>query len=617
MKNYSLLLALGIVLNASCNDPEELSSQKEIVSFTVEGQTSPATILSEAGTIHVWVDTNTNLSEVAPVITVSEKATITPASGQTMDFSQGEVTYTVTAQDNSTKVWKATVETEKSNEANILSFYIKRQKSEALIGDSTISLEMKIGTDLTSLAPEITISPKATISPASGQAVDFSAGPVVYSVTAEDGHTKHWTVTVTAEKIYEANILSFTIPDQVGETVFENSYIYLEVPVGYNLTSVVPTITITEGTTIEPQSGVAVNFATTGYIDYKVTTEVGSSKSWRVYVAEEVIDADHPNIQYIGRVDFSNPKKPKLYAPGSTIKTKFKGTFCQIILNDQELYGSYHNYLQIIVDGTQSTRIQTTTKNNTINIVSGLSDGEHTLQITKDTEAGIGYIEFLGFRCDELLAPDPLPERRIEFIGNSITCGYGNDDSQKACGSGEWYDQHNAYLAYGPEVARRLNSQWMLTSVSGIGMIHSCCDITYEMPDVYHSVSLTTTGTSWDFTKYPADIVTVCLGQNDGIQDSTAFCSAYVSFIGIIRSKYPDANIVCLTSPMADNNLYNSQVNYLTGIINHMNNAGDNNVWKLHLTHNLTGGCDYHPNASQHQIVADELETFFKTQFGW
>lgn len=617
MKKISLFLVLGIVLNGACNDPETLSSQKEILSFTVVGQTLPETILPDAGTIHVWIDSTTLLNAIAPEITVSEKATISPASGQITDFSSGEVAYTVTAQDQSTKIWKVRLENEKSNEANILSFYVKRQLTEPTIGDSTITCEVKLGTPLTSIAPEITVSAKATLSPLSGETVDFSTGPVIYTVTAENGQTKNYSVSVTTEKIYEANILSFSIPNQTGETVFENSYIYIEVPAGYDLTHVAPTITTSEGTTIEPQSGVAVNFASTGYIDYKVTTTVGSSKSWRVFVTEEVIDADHPNIQYMGRIDFTNPKKPRLYAPGTTIKTKFKGTFCEIILNDQVLYGSYHNYLQIIVDGSQSTRIQTTAKNNTITIVSGLSDGEHTLQITKDTEAGIGYIEFIGFRCNELLAPDPLPEKRIEFIGNSITCGYGNDDSQKACSSGEWYDQHNAYLAYGPEVARRLNAQWMLTSVSGIGLIHSCCDITYEMPDVYHSVNLTVSGADWDFTRYPANIVTICLGQNDGIQDSTTFCTAYVNFIGTVRSKYPEANIVCLTSPMADKSLYNSQVNYLTGVVNHLNNAGDSHVWKLFLSHNLTSGCDYHPNAAEHQQVANELESFFKTQFGW
>ena len=44
----------------------------------------------------------------------------------------------------------------------------------------------------------------------------------------------------------------------------------------------------------------------------------------------------------------------------------------------------------------------------------------------------------------------------IEFIGNSITCGAAADVSEVPCGSGVDYDQHNAYYAYGPRVARML-----------------------------------------------------------------------------------------------------------------------------------------------------------------
>ena len=42
----------------------------------------------------------------------------------------------------------------------------------------------------------------------------------------------------------------------------------------------------------------------------------------------------------------------------------------------------------------------------------------------------------------------------IEFIGNSITCGAAADPSEVPCDAGVYHDQHNAYAAYGPRVAR-------------------------------------------------------------------------------------------------------------------------------------------------------------------
>lgn len=616
IRNY-FLFAFVLLLFSTCKEPVEANNEKEIIFFEVEGQLGETLINSEQATVLILVDSSATLSAITTEISISEKASIVPASGQTVDFTEGTVTYTVTAEDNSTKPWKVSIETEKSNGANILTFNLRRQKEEPIIGDSTVSVIVRSGTDLATLKPEITVSPKASISPASLEEVDFSNGPVMYTVTAENGRTQQWLVSVMAEQIYEANILTFTIPGQIGESVFESANIYIEVPVGYDLTNVTPNLTITEGTTVEPQSGVAVNFAEKGYVDYKVTTEIDSKKLWRVYVTEEVVKPDNSNIQYMGRVDFTNPLKPRLSAPGTAILVKFRGTYCQIIIDDQHLYDSYNNFLEIVVDGTQRTRIQTTGKKNTIDLVKDLPDGEHTLMIFKDTEAGIGYVDFVGLRCEELLQSDPLPNRRIEFIGNSITCGYGVDDSEIACGSGEWYDHHNAYLAYGPEVGRRLNAQWMLTSVSGIGLIQSCCGNTFTMPDVYENTNLSTSGAKWDFSAYQADVVTVCLGQNDGIQDSVAFCSAYVDFLGTVRSKYPNASIVCLTSPMADASLFNSQKNYLTGIVEHMNNSNDSKIYKLFLTPNLNSGCDFHPGKAEQQITANEIEAFLKEKLGW
>ena len=60
----------------------------------------------------------------------------------------------------------------------------------------TIKITLPYGTDLTSLKPEITVKNAKSVSPASGAAVNLTA-PVTYTVTAEDGTTKTYTVTAT------------------------------------------------------------------------------------------------------------------------------------------------------------------------------------------------------------------------------------------------------------------------------------------------------------------------------------------------------------------------------------------------------------------------------------
>ncbi|MBK6979872.1 MAG: DUF5018 domain-containing protein [Cytophagaceae bacterium] len=67
-----------------------------------------ATIDIANKTISATLPSSSDLTKLVPTITVSEKATISPATGVAQDFSN-EVSYTVTAEDGSTAVWKVNV----------------------------------------------------------------------------------------------------------------------------------------------------------------------------------------------------------------------------------------------------------------------------------------------------------------------------------------------------------------------------------------------------------------------------------------------------------------------------------------------------------------------------
>lgn len=326
---------------------------------------------------------------------------------------------------------------------------------------------------------------------------------------------------------------------------------------------------------------------------------------------------NNTNIQYAGRIDFSNPLKPRMWAPGVYIKARFKGKKCELLINDEVLYGKTYNYLEIAVDNNAPYRVQTTGKTNVITVAEGLADGEHTIVICKDTESQIGYIDFVGIRCVQLLPLPEQPTRKVEYIGDSITSGAGMDQSTTPCGKGEWYDQHNAYMSYGARTSRNLNAQWQLTSVSGIGLVHSCCNMDITMPRVFDKVYLRNDSLAWDFKRYQPDVVTVCLGQNDGVQDSVLFCDTYVNFIAALRQKYPAADIVCLSSPMADEKLTPVLQRYLTAVTAYANTSGDKKVFKYFFSRRYYQGCGAHPDMKEHEFIADELTAYLKQLKGW
>lgn len=330
----------------------------------------------------------------------------------------------------------------------------------------------------------------------------------------------------------------------------------------------------------------------------------------------QYFEADHPLLRYGGRIDFRDAKAPRLFQPGTYVEAQFEGTTCQIIIEDQQLWGKNQNYLELVVDG-ESRRVKTRGAVDTITLQQGLNEGMHHLMVVKNTEANIGWIKVKGLICNKLLELSPAATRKMEFIGNSITCAAGADASEVPCGTGQWQDQHNAYKSYGVLTAQNLNAQWYLNSVSGIGLIRSCCDMEILMPQVYDKIDMRGDSLAWDFKQYQSDVVNVCLGQNDGIQDSVAFCSAYVQFLDRLRGYYPSAQLICLTSPMADEKLASVQRRYLTGVVNAMNQKGEHKVDKYFFSKQYASGCDYHPNLEEHALIAEELTTFIRKKMNW
>lgn len=177
-----------------------LSAFTQLLTFELPEQTGPAVIDEQAGTVAIEVEYGTVVSDLAPVITLSDGATVSPESGAGTDFTN-PVTYTVTAENGEdTKQYTVTVAVaDPSTEALLLSFVLAEQTGNAVIDHDleTVAIEVANGTVVTALEPTVTVSDYATVSPLSGVATDFT-NPVNYTVTAQDGvTTKVYAVTVT------------------------------------------------------------------------------------------------------------------------------------------------------------------------------------------------------------------------------------------------------------------------------------------------------------------------------------------------------------------------------------------------------------------------------------
>lgn len=321
--------------------------------------------------------------------------------------------------------------------------------------------------------------------------------------------------------------------------------------------------------------------------------------------------ASAPAIRYTGRLQEVGEVK-RLWSPGACFEFAFTGDTCRVILADELRYGVQHNYIAIQLDNEPVLRLRLQSKRDTIMLVPLSKKKKHTLLVAKNTEASIGYVDVIGVQALAIAFHKSSGNGLIEFIGDSITCGASADTSLVKCGAGRWEDQHNAYMAYGPVTARKLRADWVLSSVSGIGLMHSCCNMTVLMPQVFDKTDTRNDSIPWDFKRYAPDVVTICLGQNDGIQDADAFEKKYVEFTRQVRSHYPRAAIVLLTSPMADEKLKSFMVQRLKNVEQAMRQGGDKNISHFAFKGRYISGCDYHPSVSEHEQIAAELVAFLQ-----
>ncbi|MDR2741634.1 MAG: DUF5018 domain-containing protein [Treponema sp.] len=204
MKKYILtgVVVLLFCLFAGCDIRETSFDEKAITSFTIGSATGE---ISEQAIV-ITVPYGTDITSLSPTITFTGSA-VTPASGTAENFTN-PVTYRVTAGDGSTRDYTVIVRLAEPGTKAITSFAVGSATGE--ISEQTIAITVPYGSDITSLSPTITFTGNA-VTPASGTAQNFT-NPVTYRVTADDGSTRDYTVTVQSQGQNSIEITFTSLP---------------------------------------------------------------------------------------------------------------------------------------------------------------------------------------------------------------------------------------------------------------------------------------------------------------------------------------------------------------------------------------------------------------------
>lgn len=172
-----------------------ITAQKSSENYITSYKLGDAEGVINGNNIAITIPYAMDLAAVEPEITISEFAALTAPD----TLKEGENTYTVTSEDGTERIYTVTItRTPVATGNQILSFNYGAAAGVIDQVNGTISLELPAGSG-TTFAPTIRLSDFATVAPASGETQDFSK-PVTYKVTAQNGSTNIYTVTVTVSK---------------------------------------------------------------------------------------------------------------------------------------------------------------------------------------------------------------------------------------------------------------------------------------------------------------------------------------------------------------------------------------------------------------------------------
>lgn len=262
--------------------------------------------------------------------------------------------------------------------------------------------------------------------------------------------------------------------------------------------------------------------------------------------------------------------------------------------------------------------------------------GEYTVKILKLSETAMSTV---GIKCIETdpeteVMPSEKKDHFIEFIGDSITCGYGVDDEvAEHPFSTKTEDVTKAY-AY--MTAGLLGADYSMVSISGYGIMsgytaEGTTKISAEtIPQYYDKLGfsygryrkLSPEDINWNFSDYIPDLIVVNLGTNDDSYTLTyadrqkEFRTAYVEFLKDIRHYNPDARILCTLGIMGDR-LY---PHVEKAVEAYTSETQDTNisVMKFDLQEAEDGyAADWHPTETTHCKAAKKLAGHIKELMGW
>lgn len=248
---------------------------------------------------------------------------------------------------------------------------------------------------------------------------------------------------------------------------------------------------------------------------------------------------------------------------------KFTGTSLKAVIANHR--SCWTNELGYFIDGEQKRfTLSSDEEKKTYTLAENLPEGTHELLLFKRMDSCHTFT-FYGFEIDDgakVLELPEKPKRKMEFFGDSVSCGEVSEAVEYAGKPDPEHDGQysNSWYSYAWMTARKLNAQIHDTSQGGISLlddtgwfaaphykgVESCYDKIEYHPDLGPTKQ-------WDFSQYIPNVVVVAIGQNDNhpvdymaedydSEKSENWRKHYQAFIEKLMELYPKAQIILATT---------------------------------------------------------------------
>lgn len=316
----------------------------------------------------------------------------------------------------------------------------------------------------------------------------------------------------------------------------------------------------------------------------------------------------------------------------------FYGRAARITLQGDDIAATGNNLARIgiSVNGIRVIDDQVDQPRKTYTVFESDTEQEVTIRITKLSEAAMSTVGIgeIAVEAAEGIRPTPRQLHTVEFIGDSITCGYGVDDEEALHAFSTATEDVTKAYAY--LTAEQLGADYSMVCYSGYGIITGYTEndqklTTHLLPDYYEKVgksegrfggSLLPQEVPWEFSRFTPELIVINLGTNDDSYTKedpvkqADYAENYVAFLQKVTQNNPHSTILCTLGIMGDR-LYP----YLEQAVDrYSRETGDSriSVMKFEVQREEDGyAVDFHPSQVTHRKAADRLTAEIRRLMKW